>query len=300
MIRGIEKILEGRDPREAWAFAQRACGVCTTVHSFASIRSVEDALGIKIPKAANLIRNLMIAQQYVHDHVMHFYHLHAGCCFMSQSFSGTGAAQVEDMLILVGNFIQDFNYEMMSKCIRVPDEKFRDKVYDTMYENLTTILRETGAIPANMDIAEELAGRYSPLVGELIQKQKPDKELTEKADSLLAEMNTPEWLMANDRRIDLSEVKIAEGIYVFQKILKTPGGLIRVTAVNREGRLNNVHISGDFFFSPANILFNLEKALENVPAETSAISEVVTKFYNQFSVESPGLVPNDFGQVFTG
>jgi hydrogenase large subunit len=77
MVRGIETILRGRDPREAWAFAQRACGVCTTVHSFASIRSVEDALGIKIPKAANLIRNLMIAQQYVHDHVMHFYHLHA-------------------------------------------------------------------------------------------------------------------------------------------------------------------------------------------------------------------------------
>jgi hydrogenase large subunit len=77
MVRGIEKILVGRDPREAWAFAQRACGVCTTVHSFASIRSVEDALGIKIPKAANLIHNLMIAQQYVHDHVMHFYHLHA-------------------------------------------------------------------------------------------------------------------------------------------------------------------------------------------------------------------------------
>jgi hydrogenase large subunit len=77
MVRGIETILRGRDPREAWAFAQRACGVCTTVHAFASIRSVEDALGIKIPKAANLIRNLMIAQQYVHDHVMHFYHLHA-------------------------------------------------------------------------------------------------------------------------------------------------------------------------------------------------------------------------------
>ena len=77
MVRGIEIILKDRDPREAWAFTQRACGVCTTVHSFASIRSVEDALDIQIPKAANLMRNLMIAQQYVHDHVMHFYHLHA-------------------------------------------------------------------------------------------------------------------------------------------------------------------------------------------------------------------------------
>ncbi len=77
MVRGIEIILRGRDPREAWAFTQRACGVCTTVHAFASIRSVEDALGIKIPAAANLMRNMIIAQQYVHDHVMHFYHLHA-------------------------------------------------------------------------------------------------------------------------------------------------------------------------------------------------------------------------------
>ncbi len=77
MVRGIEIILKGRDPREAWAFAQRACGVCTTVHAFASIRSVEDALKIQIPKAANIIRNMMIAQQYVHDHVMHFYHLQA-------------------------------------------------------------------------------------------------------------------------------------------------------------------------------------------------------------------------------
>ncbi|MGA9531116.1 MAG: nickel-dependent hydrogenase large subunit, partial [Anaerolineales bacterium] len=77
MVRGIETILRGRDPREAWAFTQRACGVCTTVHSFASIRAVEDALDIRIPKNANLIRNLMIGQQYVHDHVMHFYHLHA-------------------------------------------------------------------------------------------------------------------------------------------------------------------------------------------------------------------------------
>jgi hydrogenase large subunit len=77
MVRGIEIILQGRDPRDAWAFAQRICGVCTLVHGIASVRAVEDALKIEIPKNAQLIRNLMIAAQYVHDHVMHFYHLHA-------------------------------------------------------------------------------------------------------------------------------------------------------------------------------------------------------------------------------
>jgi hydrogenase large subunit len=77
MVRGIEIILRGRDPRDAWAFAQRICGVCTLVHGIASVRAVEDALKIEIPPNAQLIRNLMIGAQYVHDHVMHFYHLHA-------------------------------------------------------------------------------------------------------------------------------------------------------------------------------------------------------------------------------
>jgi hydrogenase large subunit len=77
MVRGIEIILRGRDPRDAWAFAQRICGVCTLVHGLASIRAVENALNYPIPPNAQLIRNLMSGAQYVHDHVMHFYHLHA-------------------------------------------------------------------------------------------------------------------------------------------------------------------------------------------------------------------------------
>ncbi len=76
-FRGIEIIMQGRDPRDAWAFTQRICGVCTVVHAVASCRAVEDALDITIPPNANLIRNLIHAMQYVQDHVIHFYHLHA-------------------------------------------------------------------------------------------------------------------------------------------------------------------------------------------------------------------------------
>jgi len=77
MFRGIEMILRNRDPRDAWVFAQRICGVCTTVHALASVRSVENALGITIPDNARLIRNLIAGSQLVQDHVIHFYHLHA-------------------------------------------------------------------------------------------------------------------------------------------------------------------------------------------------------------------------------
>jgi len=77
MVRGLEKILIGRDPRDAWAITERVCGVCTTVHALTSCRSVESALGIAIPPTAEIIRNIMMATQYVQDHVVHFYHLHA-------------------------------------------------------------------------------------------------------------------------------------------------------------------------------------------------------------------------------
>lgn len=77
MYRGLERILRGRDPRDAWLIAQRACGVCTTVHALASVRAVERALGIRIPRNARIIRNLIAASQFVQDHVVHFYHLHA-------------------------------------------------------------------------------------------------------------------------------------------------------------------------------------------------------------------------------
>jgi hydrogenase large subunit len=77
MVRGLEIILQGRDPRDAWAFVERACGVCTTVHALASVRCVENALGITVPPNADLIRNLMFCAQYLQDHVVHFYHLHA-------------------------------------------------------------------------------------------------------------------------------------------------------------------------------------------------------------------------------
>lgn len=77
MVRGFELILKGRDPRDAWAFVERACGVCTTVHALASVRTVEEALDIAVPPNAELVRNLMFCAQYMQDHVVHFYHLHA-------------------------------------------------------------------------------------------------------------------------------------------------------------------------------------------------------------------------------
>mgnify|MGYP001287640014 CR=1 FL=1 len=72
MVRGFEKILKGRDPRDAWAFTERVCGVCTTVHALASVRTVENALDIEVPPNAELVRNIMFCAQYVQGHAAAF------------------------------------------------------------------------------------------------------------------------------------------------------------------------------------------------------------------------------------
>ena len=77
LFRGIETILKGRNPEDAWLFTQRLCGVCTYVHGSSSVRCVEDAAGVIIPENARIIRNLLMGAQYLHDHPVHFYHLHA-------------------------------------------------------------------------------------------------------------------------------------------------------------------------------------------------------------------------------
>jgi lipoate-protein ligase A len=214
-----------------------------------------------------------------------------------RKISGTGAAQIDDMMILVGNFIQDFNYEMMSKCLRVPDEKFRDKVHKTMYENLTTFFRETGKIPSNTELAEDLLPRFETLLGKM-KVSELDEALVNKADELMAEMFTPEWLFTNDPRTpDSKQVKIAEGIYVIQKMLKTPGGLIRIMAINHEGVLSDVHISGDFFFFPSTSLIGLEHLLEGVQLDPIAITSRIEDFYKKNQIESPGVLPEDFSRV---
>lgn len=77
LFRGLEIILKGRDPRDAQHFTQRSCGVCTYVHALASTRCVDNAIGVKIPENATIMRNLVLASQFLHDHIVHFYHLHA-------------------------------------------------------------------------------------------------------------------------------------------------------------------------------------------------------------------------------
>lgn len=211
-----------------------------------------------------------------------------------RKISGNGAAEINDMVILVGNFILDFDYDTMSKCLRVPDEKFRDKVFKTLQENLSTFQRETETKPNEKLLGDALARRYETIFGKMTWKTTVDQDLLNEANRLQDERHTPEWLFGNDRRnSEARNIKIREGINVIHRMNKAPGGLIRVSAINENGYLRDVHISGDFFFYPANNLPRLENALEGVEVDSDKVLKVIKDFYNLESIDSPGVIPED-------
>lgn len=215
----------------------------------------------------------------------------------NRKISGNGAGEIGEYLILVGNLILDFNYEMMSRVLKVPDEKFRDKVYKSMQENLSTINRELGSIPPRESLTSSLARNFERVLGPL-PRAGLDDELREEVSRLKAEFSSQEWLYRIGKQMEGRTVKIAAGVEITHLVHKAPGGLIRGDVEMTEGTISSVVLSGDFFFFPAEKLGDLERQL--VGKEAEEVEETIADFYAEQSIESPGVEPSDFARVVVG
>jgi lipoate-protein ligase A len=214
-----------------------------------------------------------------------------------RKISGNGAAEIGDHLILVGNLILDFNYEMMTRVLRVPDEKFRDKVYKSMQENLTTIKRELEDAPSREMLFASLAGNFEKILGPL-PRADVDEELRNEADRLAPQFLRKEWLYKIGRRMEGRKVRIAAGVDVKLLVHKAPGGLIRGDVEVADGVITSLALSGDFFFYPADKLRELDEAL--IGTKEAEVEEAIAQFYQRHGVESPGVEPSDFAKVVIG
>lgn len=214
-----------------------------------------------------------------------------------RKISGNGAAEIGDYLILVGNIIIDFDYETMVRVLRVPDEKYRDKVFKSLSENLSTIKRELGKAPPLEEIEASLIANFEAVLGPLERAELPSV-VYDKVAELKQSHTTDEWLYKRGKRREEWQTKIATGVEVVQRLWKAPGGLIRAIVETREGRIADISLSGDFFFYPADKLESLESALIGV--ELSAVESVIAAFYQREGIESPGVTPADFAKALIG
>ena len=217
-----------------------------------------------------------------------------------RKISGNGAAHIGESVVFVGNIILDFDYETMVRVLRVPDEKYRDKVFKSMQENLTTVRRERGMVPAEEEVVRILSGHFAEVLGPLEEETSVPAEVRELADALRPQFLSDEWTFGRSRptRAEEREVKIAAGVHVVQRMYKTPGGLVRATLEVKDEVIRSAWITGDFFFYPEQKLVELEKALEGVPM--AQVQNVIQAFYEQNRIESPGVTPAELAAIIQG
>lgn len=215
-----------------------------------------------------------------------------------RKISGTGAADIGDFVVLVGNVIEDFDYDTMVRVLRVPDEKFRDKVHRSMRENLTTLRRETGRAFGWDEIAGAMVRRFAEVLGPLEPAPLPE-EVRAEAARLAPVLTGDEWLARAGRRTAAErEVRIAGDTRVVQRVHKAPGGLVRATLEVRDGRLARVSLSGDFFCYPGDALAGLEDALAGVPLD--GVAAALRRFFADGEVVVPGVAVADWLAALVG
>ena len=208
-----------------------------------------------------------------------------------RKIAGLGGADIADSMVFVGSIILDFDYDKMAHAIRAPDEKFRDKVYKTMKENVTTMERELGRIPPRREIIRVLREKFEKVLG----KHEPvdlNDEIIRKMTELASWFNSPEFLFKKAPRIPKG-VKIKEGIEILYGMFKAKGGLIRTTQEVERRTLKDISISGDFSLYPKKELSELEDTLKETEREKKKLTSKIEEFYERTGVQTPGVEPQD-------
>ncbi len=212
--------------------------------------------------------------------------------------SGNGAADLEDAIAIVGNVILDFNVKLMAQILRVPDEKFRDKLVKTMEEWVTSLRRELGYKPSMEEVKEKYVKAFEEELGVKLEAGDLLPEERHWMEEIERRLTSREWLMEPASRVDKFRrvVKISEGLYVSQTVYRA-GKTLRVILVSDGNVISEIQILGDFFMIPHDAVELLERHLAGMPLNEGELQRRIEEFYREHGVESPGLTPMDIAKA---
>lgn len=209
-----------------------------------------------------------------------------------KKIAGEGGGDIGDSMVFVGGILMDFDYAMMSKVLKVPDEKFRDKICKSMEENLTTMKRELGDIPPRDEIKRVLIENFEKITGKL-EIAVLDAATILKLRELEKEFMSSRFLFKKTPRIP-EGIKIKEGIDILFGLYKSRGGLIRTAEeVENKKTLKEITVSGDFNLFPKHGLQEIERTLKNETFSREVIKRRIEQTYEKHQIESPGVGPED-------
>ncbi|MCD6472073.1 lipoate--protein ligase family protein [Candidatus Aerophobetes bacterium] len=209
-----------------------------------------------------------------------------------RKIDGEGSGDIGDCFVWVGGILLDFNYKAMSKVLKVPEEKFRDKIYKSMKENLTTMKEELGEVPPREEIKSVLIEKFEKLFGKL-EPVELTPRMIKLMENLEKEFTSPVFLFKKTPKM-LTGVKIREGVEVIYGMHKAKGGLIRAAQEVEKERINEIDLSGDFTLYPKDCLEGLESNLKGKIRKRSLLDSKIEEFYDKEKVQSPGVASEDF------
>ncbi len=210
-----------------------------------------------------------------------------------RKIGGTGAASIGEATLVVGSFMFDFDTATMSKCLKVPSEKFRDKLKTTLDDYMTTMTKEMAELPDRDDVKALFLKHCAESLGVSPEESEPTPA---ELDAIAREehaLSDPDWTYKKGRKFTELGVKISSGTHLTESAHKAPGGLIRTHLLARNGRIANVLISGDFTCLPDDGIDRLCDRLNGVKLEEENLSKAISIGLEKLELDMPGLQASD-------
>ncbi len=213
-----------------------------------------------------------------------------------KKIGGTGAAQMGSAEIVVGSLMYSFDKKTMSQVLKVPSEKMRDKIYESLEAYMTTMTEQLGSTPDRAAVKDLYIQKVSEALGVEIYEGEWTPEEEAMAQEIDARFTSDEWLFQKGR-LQQQGVKIHEDVRVVESAFKSQGGLIRVVGRLCEGRIDDVALSGDFTVLPSFALSALEQSVRGLKAAPETLGARLQEVYDLMNIQSPGVLPSDFAMA---
>ncbi|MCB6176598.1 lipoate--protein ligase family protein [Rhodobacter sp. Har01] len=210
-----------------------------------------------------------------------------------RKIGGTGAASIGGATVLVGSFMLDFDTATMAKCLKVPSEKFRDKLRQTLDDYMTTMLRELGRMPDRDDIKARFLRHCAEVLGVEVHDSAPTPAEWAAIEAAEAALADPDWTDTQHRKLVALGVKIAADTHLTEAAHKAPGGLVRVNLLSRDGRVADLVIQGDFTCLPPDGLDRLAAAMVGTDLADTALTAAAAAAIARLGLDLPGVSAAD-------
>lgn len=210
-----------------------------------------------------------------------------------RKIGGTGAASIGEATVMVGSFMFDFDTATMAKCLKVPSEKFRDKLKSTLDDYMTTMTKEMAALPDRKDVLDRFLKHCADVLGVEPQFDQPTPAEIEAIAEQERELSDPEWTYRQGRKLNELGVKISAGRHLTESAHKARGGLIRTHLLSRDGHVEELMLSGDFTCLPEEGVDRLAAALHGAPLDQEKLAQAAARAMADLKLDMPGVTDAD-------